>query len=412
MPNNIPERLRRAWNVFMNRDPTLATDFRGNGPGYSTKPDRVRLRRGNEKSIVSAVYTRLAIDVAQMTIQHVQTDEEGGILEVLDSGLNRCFNEEANIDQTGRAFIQDLVLSMFDEGCVAAIPVDIDTREGGDPDNPDAYDICSMRTAKILEWRPNSVRVQAYNDRTGIHEEVEVPKAATAIIENPLYPVMNEPNSTMNRLIRKLNLLDVIDEQNGAGKLDIIIQLPYAVRGDLRKKQASERRSEMADQLANSKYGVAYMDATEKITQLNRPVENNLLSQIEYLTELMFNQLGLTPEVFDGTADDKVMSNYYLRSVEPIVAAISDEFHRKYLSRTARSQHQAIYYFRNPFKFIPVLQLAEITDKLSRNEIVTPNEIRRSIGMKTAKDERADELRNRNIAAPAEELQNGGETRE
>lgn len=397
----------------MNRDPTLSSDYRGNGVGYGIRPDRVQLRRGVERSIISAVYTRLAIDVAQMTIQHIRTDEDGGILEVLDSGLNRCLNDEANIDQTGRAFIQDLVLSMFDEGCVAAVPVDLSRNT----DSPTAYDILSMRTAKILEWYPSAVRVRAYNDRTGTHEEVEVPKSSTAIIENPLYSVMNEPNSTASRLVRKLNLLDKIDEQNGAGKLDLIIQLPYAVRGDLRKEQANARRNEMQEQLANSKFGVAYMDTTEKITQLNRPVENNLLAQIDSLTDLLFSQLGLTPDVFNGTADDKVMSNYHLRTIEPIVGAVVEEFHRKYLTRTARGQHQAIYYFRDPFKAIPVLQLAELTDKFSRNEIVTPNEIRRAIGMKTAKDEKADELRNRNIAAPKEEVphegfQNGGTTGE
>lgn len=389
--NSFGARLKRAWNAFANRDPTrYYADY---GASYSHRPDRVRFSRGNERSIVTAVYNRIALDVAQLDIQHCKLDKDGRFTEVLDTKLNKCLTLEANIDQTGRAFLQDVVMSMLDEGSVAIVPVDT-------TDNPrytKSYDILSMRTAKILEWYPTTVRVKLYNDQTGNKQEIILPKHMVAIIENPLYAVINEPNSTMQRLIRKLNLLDVIDEQSGSGKLDLIVQLPYTVRSDIQKERAENRRRNIEDQLTNSKYGIAYADATEKITQLNRPVENNLMKQIEYLTSMLYSQLGMTQSILDGTADEQTMLNYYSRTTEPIVTAIVEEMRRKFLSQTARSQHQSILYFRNPFKLVPLAQFAEITDKLTRNEIASSNEMRQVIGWKPSNDPRADQLVNSNI---------------
>ena len=393
MLENFGSRWKRTWNAFLNRDPTREYDY-NIGAGYSRRPDQVRLNLGNERSIISSVYTRIAMDVAGTTIQHVRLDENGRFLDLIPSGLNNCFNLEANIDQTGRAFIQDIVMSMFDEGCVAIVPVD--TTE--DPLVTGSYDVLSLRTAKIIQWYPRQVRLRLYNDRTGQKEEITLPKSMVGIIENPLYSVMNEPNSTLRRLIHKLNLLDAIDEQSSSGKLDLIIQLPYVVKSEARKRQAEERRLAIENQLSGSKYGIAYTDGTEHITQLNRSVENNLMGQIEYLTTMLYSQLGLTQSVFDGTADAKVLTNYFSRSIEPIVGAIVNESNRKFLTKTARSQRQAVFYFRDPFKFIPVDQISEMADKFTRNEIMTSNEVRQIIGMKASNDPNADQLRNKNLS--------------
>ena len=382
-------RLKHAWNAFMNKDPT----YKNYGTGYSMRPDRPRFSRGNERSIVTSVYNRIALDVAAININHCRLDKDGRFVETIDSNLNNCLNLEANMDQTGRAFIQDIVMSMFDEGSVAIVPVDTTIN----PEVTSSYDILSMRTGKVVEWYPNSVRVKLYNDRTGQKEEIVLPKSSVGIVENPLYAVINEPNSTMQRLIRKLNILDSIDEQSGAGKLDLIIQLPYIVKSDARREQAEKRRKAIEDQLSGSKYGIAYTDGTEKVTQLNRSVDNNLMKQIEYLTSMLYSQLGITQAVLDGTADEKTMLNYYTRTVEPIISAIVDEMKRKFLTKTARSQLQSIVFFRDPFKLVPVNDLAEISDKLTRNEIVTSNEIRQKIGMKPSSDPKADQLRNSNI---------------
>ena len=390
-------RLKHAWNAFFSRDPTAS--YQDVGIGYSYRPDRPRLTRGNERSIVTSVYNRIALDVASITIQHVRLDENNRFLSVIDSGLNNCLTLEANIDQTGRAFIQDVVMSMFDEGCVAIVPVDTDK----DPEKTGSYDINTMRTGKILEWHPRHVKVRVYNDRTGRKEDIMLPKDVVAIIENPLYAVMNEPNSTLQRLIRKLNLLDVVDEQSSSGKLDLIIQLPYIVKSETRRQQAEQRRRDIESQLSGSKYGIAYTDGTERITQLNRPVENNLMKQIEYLTNLLYSQLGITQSILDGTADDKTMLNYQNRSLEPIISAIVDEMKRKFLTKTARSQLQSILFFRDPFKLVPVSDLAEIADKFTRNEIMTSNEIRQIVGMKPSSDPKADELRNKNLSEPSTE---------
>jgi hypothetical protein len=397
MPEGFGARLKHAWNAFQNRDPTSYYD-RDYGPSYGYRPDRLRLNLGNERSIISAIYTRIALDVSQLTMNHVRLDENGRFLEVIESGLNNCLTVEANVDQTSKAFIQDIVMSMFDEGCVAIVPVDTDT----DPTVTGSYDILSMRTGKILQWRPRSVQVHLYNDRSGQKEDIILPKSSVAIIENPLYSVMNEPNSTLRRLIRKLNLLDAIDEQSGSGKLDLIIHLPYGTRSELRKQQAEQRRKDIETQLSGSKYGIAYTDGTEKITQLNRPVENNLMSQIEFLTSMLYSQLSMTQSIFDGTADEKVLASYHSRTVEPIASAIVDEFIRKFLTKTARSQRQSVYYFRDPFRFVPISQIAEVADKLTRNEIMSSNEIRQRIGMTISKDPRADELRNKNLSAAKE----------
>lgn len=388
----IRDRLQHAWNAFVYNDNTYVDPQ--NLGGLSTyKPDRVHFSRGVERSIVTSVYNRLALDVSSIAIKHVRLDENGRFKEEVDSGLQNCLNVEANIDQTGRAFLQDVVMSMLDEGCVAIVPVDTTI----DPAKSGSYEINTMRTGKILEWYPAHVRVRVYNDKRGIHEEIVLPKSAVAIIENPLYAVINEPNSTMQRLIRKLNLLDVVDEQTSSGKLDLIIQLPYVIKTDARRKQAEERRKDIEMQLSGSKYGIAYTDGTERITQLNRPAENNLMKQVEYLTGMLYSQLGLTQSIMDGSADDKTMLNYYNRTVEPILAAITDEIKRKFLTKTARSQRQTIMYFRDPFKLTPVLDLAEIADKFTRNEIMTSNEIRQIVGMKPADDPSADELRNKNL---------------
>jgi hypothetical protein len=385
------EQLRHGWNAFLNKDPTGS--YNNVGMGYAYRPDRPRLSRGNERTIVTSVYNRIALDVAALTIQHVRLDGDGRFLEVMDSELNRCLTMEANIDQTGRAFIQDVVMSMLDEGCVAIIPVDTKFT----PTETNVYDIETMRTGQVLDWYPKQVKVKAYNDQTGQKQEIILPKTTVAIVENPLYAVMNEPNSTMQRLIRKLNLLDAVDEQSGSGKLDLIIQLPYTIKTEARRQQAEKRRAEIEQQLAGSKYGIAYTDGTEHVTQLNRSVENNLMSQIEYLTSMLYGQLGITTSVLDGTADEKTMLNYYNRTVEPIVSAIVDEMIRKFLTKTARTQGQSIAYFRDPFKLVPVADLAEISDKLTRNEIATSNEIRQIIGWKPSEDPVADQLRNKNL---------------
>lgn len=396
MEDSLRSRIKSAWNVFMNKDPSR--EFRDTGIGYSYRPDRPRFSRGNERSIVTSVYNKIALDVAAVAIRHVRLDDNGRYLEDIDSGLNNCLSLEANLDQTGRALIQDLVMSMFDEGCVALIPVDTDT----DPETG-AFKINSMRTGKILEWKPRHVRVRAYDERTGKKEDIIVPKETTAIIENPLYAVINEPNSTMQRLIRKLNLLDIVDEQSSSGKLDLIIQLPYVIKTEARRQQAENRRKDIEDQLSGSKYGIAYTDGTERITQLNRSVENNLMKQIEYLTSMLYSQLGITTTILDGTADEQTMLNYNNRTIEPILSAIVDEMKRKFLSKTARSQKQSIMFFRDPFRLVPVNNLAEIADKFTRNEIMTSNEIRQVIGMKPSDDPKADELRNSNINQTNEE---------
>lgn len=391
------DRLQHGWNAFMNKDPT--TYYQEIGSGYSYRPDRFRMTRGNERSIVTSVYNRIALDVAAIDIKHVQMDEEDRFLNVVDSGLNTCLSLEANVDQTGRAFLQDVVMSMMDEGCVAIVPVDTNI----DPNVSNGYDILSMRVAEILDWYPQHVRVRVYNDQTGQKQDLILPKKNVAIIENPLYAVINEPNSTMQRLIRKLNLLDAVDEQSSAGKLDLIIQLPYVIKTEARRQQAEQRRKDIEHQLSGSKYGIAYTDGTERITQLNRSVENNLMKQIEYLTSMLYSQLGITQAILDGTADDKTMLNYYDRTIEPIVSAIVDEMKRKFLTKTARTQRKSIMYFRDPFKLVPVSELAEISDKFTRNEIATSNEIRQVIGWKPSDDPKADELRNSNISAPSED---------
>ena len=393
MEVNIGSRLKSAWNVFMNREPN--TYYRPTGPGSSYRPDRSRLTRGNERSIVTAVYNRIALDVASISIKHVQLDKDDRYESDRSSGLNRCLTLEANLDQTGPAFIQDVVMSCLDEGCVAIIPTDTDD----DPDATNAYDVFEMRTGKIIDWYPSEVRVNAYNEHTGKHEEVTLNKRDVAIVENPLYAVMNEPNSTMQRLIRKLNLLDAVDEQSSSGKLDLIIQLPYVIKSEARKLQAENRKQEITDQLTGSKYGIAYTDGTEHITQLNRPVENNLMKQIEYLTSMLYGQLGLTIEIMNGSADDKTMLNYYNRTIEPFLSVIATEMKRKFLSKTAITQKQSIAYFRNPFSLVPVSDLAEIADKFTRNEILSSNEMRQIIGFKPSKDPNADVLKNKNIAA-------------
>ena len=394
----ITDRLQHAWNAFLNND--VRTRYQDMGYYSSYKPDRVRFTRGNERSIVTSVYNRLALDASAMAIKHVRLDDNGRFTEEINSGLQNCLNVEANIDQTGRAFLQDVVMSMLDEGCVAIVPVDTTLN----PNLSGSYDINTMRTAKILEWYPAHIRVRVYNDRKGIHEELTLPKANVAIIENPLYAVINEPNSTMQRLIRKLNLLDVVDEQSSAGKLDLIIQLPYVIKSEARRQQAEARRKDIEMQLAGSKYGIAYTDGTERITQLNRPAENNLMNQVQYLTEMLYSQLGLTQSILDGSADDKTMLNYYNRTIEPILSAIVDEMKRKFLTKTARSQKQTIMYFRDPFKLVPVNDIAEIADKFTRNEIMTSNEIRQIVGMKPSDDPEADELRNKNLNKSAEEM--------
>ena len=391
MEVSFGSRLKHAWNAFLNRDST--GDYRDTGMSYSYRPDRVRFSRGNERSIVTSTYNRIALDAASIDIIHARLDEDGRFISEINSGLNNCLNLEANIDQTGRAFVQDIVMSMLDEGSVAIVPVDTSV----DPKVTSSYDIFTMRTGKIIEWRPTTVKVRLYNDRTGRKEDIVVPKSTTAIIENPLYAVINEPNSTMKRLVRKLNLLDSIDEQSGSGKLDLIIQLPYVIKTEARRQQAENRRRDIEAQLSGSKYGIAYTDGTERITQLNRPVENNLMKQIEYLTSMLYSQLGITQSILDGTADEQTMLNYYSRTIEPIISAIVGEMNRKFLTKTARSQMQSIVYFRDPFKLISVSEIAKIADTFTRNEIMSSNEVRQKIGMKPSNDPRADELINKNL---------------
>lgn len=392
----ISDRLQHAWNAFMNRDPTY--NYQDLGNSYSIRPDRPRFTRGNERSIVTSVYNRIALDVSAISIQHVRLDDNGRFKEQMNTSLNSCLTLSANTDQTGRAFIQDAVMSMLDEGCVAIVPIDTTTN----PNISDSYDILTMRTAKILDWYPNHVRIRVYNEKTGRQEETIVPKKMVAIVENPLYAVINEPNSTMQRLVRKLGLLDVTDEQTASGKLDLIIQLPYVIKTEARRQQAEERRKSIEMQLAGSKYGIAYTDGTERITQLNRSLENNLMKQIEYLTSMLYSQLGITQSILDGTADEKTMLNYYSRTIEPIISAIVDEMKRKFLTKTARSQHQSIAFFRDPFKLVPVNDIAEIADKFTRNEIMTSNELRQIVGMKPSNDPKADKLNNSNLNHPDE----------
>ena len=387
------DRIKHSWNAFLNRDPTYNYRDLG-GPSYGYRPDRMRFTRGNERSIVTSVYNRIALDAASIDIMHVQLDKDGRFESIRESALNECLTRNANIDQTGRAFIQDVVMSMLDEGCVAIVPVDTTIN----PNISNSYEINTVRTAKIVEWYPAHVKVNLYNDKTGRKEDLILPKKTVAIIENPLYAVINEPNSTMQRLIRKLNLLDVIDEQSGSGKLDLIIQLPYVIKTDARRQQAEQRRKDIEMQLSGSKYGIAYTDGTERITQLNRSVDNNLMKQIEYLTSMLYSQLGITQAILDGSADDKTMLNYYNRTIEPIVSSIVDEIQRKFLTKTAITQKQAILYFRDPFRLVPVNEIAEIADKFTRNEIMTSNEIRQIVGMKPSKDPNADELRNKNLS--------------
>lgn len=398
MDESLRSRLKHAWNAFLNRDPT--SYYRDIGASYSYRPDRPRFSRGNERSIVTSVYNRIALDVASISIQHVKMDENGRFLNTIDSGLNKCLTLEANVDQTGRALVQDIVMSMLDEGCVAIVPVDTTIN----PKLSGSYDILSLRTGKILNWYPNDIEVRVYNEMTGQKQDVKVPKSMVAIVENPLYAVINEPNSTMQRLIRKLLLLDSIDEQSGSGKLDLIIQLPYVIKSDARRKQAEDRRKDIEMQLSGSKYGIAYTDGTERITQLNRPVENNLMKQIEYLTSMLYSQLGITQGILDGSADEKTMLNYYTRTTEPIISAIADEMKRKFLTKTARTQHQSIFFFRDPFKLVPVNEIAELADKLTRNEIVSKNEVRQIIGMKPSDDPKADMLINSNISQSNEAM--------
>lgn len=392
MANSL-QYLAHGFNTFMNRAPTNREPYVKLGAGYSRRPDRVQFTRGHEKSIVTTVYNRIAVDVAAVNIKHVDLDDNGRFTNERTSGLNNCLTLEANVDQTGRAFIQDVVMSMFDEGCVAIVPVDTDV----DPKYTDGYDILTLRTGKILEWYPRYVKVRVWNDVKGEKEDIVLPKKSVAIIENPHYAVMNEPNSTLQRLIRKLNLLDLIDEQSGSGKLDMIIQLPYAVKSEARRQQAKKRMEDLSDQLSGSKYGIAYADSTEKIVQLNRSLDNNLLSQIEYLTDMLYSQLGITTELLSGTADEKTTLNYYNQTIEPILSAICDEMKRKFLSKTARTRKQSIVFFRDPFRLVPVADLAEIADKFTRNEILSSNEVRQIIGMPPVDDAKADELRNKNL---------------
>lgn len=389
------ERIKNGWNAFVNnRDPTVY--YRDVGPSYSYRPDRFRFTRGNERSIVTSIYNRIALDVAAVDFRHIKLDDNDRFLEEIDSGLNTCLSLEANIDQTSAAFIQDIVMSMMDEGCVAIVPVDTTFN----PTDTSSYDILSMRTGKILEWMPAHVKVRVYNERTGRREDITLPKSSVGIIENPFYAVMNEHSSTMQRLIRKLVLLDSIDEQSGSGKLDLIIQLPYIIKTPARRQQAEERRRDIEMQLSGSKYGIAYTDGTERITQLNRPVENNLMKQIEYLTSMLFSQLNITQSVLDGTADEATMLNYNTRTVGVFIKAIILEMKRKFLSKTARTQKKSIGFFRDPFELVPVGQMAEIADKFTRNEITSSNEIRQGMGMKPSRDPKADQLVNSNISQP------------
>lgn len=392
----IIDRLQHGWNAFINnKDPTLRP-----GPSYSYRPDRARFTRGNERSIVTSIFNRIAMDASSIDIEHVRVDKNGRFTEIIDSGLNNCLTLEANIDQTGRAFMQDAVMSMLDEGVVALVPIDTTLDI-----NTNSFDVETIRVGKIMEWYPQHIKVRVYDENSGTKKDVVVPKRSVAVVENPFYSVINEHNSTMQRLIRKLNLLDAIDEQSGSGKLDLIIQLPYVLKGEERIKNAEDRRSTLERQLNNSKLGIGYIDSTEHVIQLNRSLDNNLMKQIEYLQSMLYSQLGITQSILDGTADEKTMLNYFSRTIEPIVFAIACEMKRKFLSKTARTQGQSIFYFRDPFKLVPVTELADIADKLTRNEIASSNEMRQKIGWKPSTDPKADELRNKNLSAPNEESQ-------
>lgn len=400
MAETLRSRLKRAFNVFANGDQSEEIHHIYGGYASPLRPDRPRFSRGNERSIVTAIFNRIALDVASIDIRHVDLDEEGRYLSDRPSRLNNCLTVEANIDQTSRAFLQDIVMSLMDEGCIAVVPVDT----YDDPIQTESYDIISMRVAKIVKWYPQHVTVRLYDDRDGQHKEITIRKSLVAIIENPLYAVVNEPNSTLQRLVRKLSLLDQVDSETASGKLNMIIQLPYTIKSEARRKQADERRAAIEDQIAHSPYGIAYADATEHITQLNRSLDNNLLSQIEYLTDQLYGQLGLTKDIMNGTANEQDMLNYQNRTIEPIIAAIADEFKRKFLTKTGRTQGQSIEYFRDPFRLMPVSQIAEIADKFVRNTIMTPNEMRQKIGMKPVDNPMADELRNPNLSASDEEI--------
>lgn len=390
------DRLQHGWNAFVNnKDPTFRP-----GPSYSYRPDRARFTRGNERSIVTSIFNRIAMDASSIDIEHVRVDKDGRFTGIIDSGLNNCLTLEANIDQTGRAFMQDAVMSMLDEGVVALVPIDTTLDI-----NTNSFDVETIRVGKIMEWYPQHIKVRVYDENSGTKKDVVVPKRSVAVIENPFYSVINEHNSTMQRLIRKLNLLDAIDEQSGSGKLDLIIQLPYVLKGEQRIKNAEDRRSTLERQLNNSKLGIGYIDSTEHVIQLNRSLDNNLMKQIEYLQSMLYSQLGITQSILDGTADEKTMLNYFSRTIEPIVFAIACEMRRKFLSKTARTQGQSIFYFRDPFKLVPVTELADIADKLTRNEIASSNEMRQKIGWKPSTDPKADELRNKNLSAPNEESQ-------
>ena len=401
MELTIGSRFKHAWNAFKNRNPTdnSYADYTGSSSYY--RPDRPRLSRGNERSIVTSIFNRISLDVAAIDIRHCRLDNEDRFSEYLSSSLDNCLYLEANIDQTARAFKQDLVMSMFDEGCVAIVPVDTK----GDPQFSESYDVLTMRVGKVITWYPTHVKIELYNERIGKRQEITLPKSMVAIVENPLYAVMNEPNSTLKRLMRKLVLLDAVDEQTSSGKLDLIIQMPYTIKTPARRDQAEKRRQDIENQLSGSRYGIAYTDGTEKIVQLNRPVENNLMKQIEYLTSMLYSQLGITQTILDGTADEQTMLNYYSRTIEPIVSAIVDEMKRKFLSRTARTQKQTILFFRDPFKLVPVNNLAEIADKFTRNEIMSSNEFRQIVGRKPSSDPKADQLVNSNISQPTEGVQ-------
>lgn len=395
---SLKDRLQHGWNAFLGRDGPI--NYMEYGEAYYTRPDRVRFTRGNERSIINAVYTRIAVDAASINIRHVRTDDEDRFKEEIKDGLNECLSLEANKDQTGRAFIQDAVMSMLDEGCIAIVPVDTTANI-----KTMSFDINSMRVGKVIQWYPDYVKIRLYNDRTGKTQEIMLPKKSVSIIENPFYSVMNEPSSTAARLIRKLNLLDTIDEHNSTGKLDMIIQLPYIIKTPARRKQAENRRKDIEMQLSSSKYGIAYTDGTEKITQLNRAIDNNMIENVEYFTNMLYSQLGITQSIMDGTADEKVMQNYYTRTIEPIVSAIADEMKRKFLTKTARTQGQSIMFFRNPFKLMPITDFAELADKLTRNCVATSNEIRQAIGMKPVDDPQADQLINNNLSQPKEALE-------
>lgn len=392
MEMNIGSRLKHAWNAFLNRDPPGSRYY---GGGYSYRPDRMRFSRGSERTIINAIYNRIALDAASITINHVKLDENNRFDSIIDSGLNYCLNTEANADQTGRGLIQDIVMTFLEEGVAAVVP----EKTNFDPRYSNSYEIYSMRVGVPVEWYPNHVRVRLFNELTGQKEEITFPKKMVALIENPFYAVMNAPNSTMQQLVRKLALLDVVDEQAGSGKLDMIIQLPYVIKSPARREQAEQRRADIEQQLSGSKYGIAYTDGTERIVQLNRSLENNILKSIEYLTNMVYSQLGVTQEILNGTADEKTMNNYMNRIIEPVIAAIADEFKRKFLTKTARTQGQSIMFFRDPFRLAPVSMIAEMADKFTRNEIMTPNEFRQVIGMKPSKDPKSDQLANRNIAS-------------